>query len=269
MPSEYALQIKGLSKDFLIPQGGKVEAVQDVNLDVLDKPDAGEFVCCLGPSGCGKSTVLKMIAGLLEPTSGEVLVAGEKVSKPGRDRGMVFQQYTSFDWLTVIQNIEYGLRLKGVSKKDRRDTAAEYVKQVGLEGFENSYPTSLSGGMKQRVAIARTLANQPRVLLMDEPFGALDAQTRWNMQALLLQLWDNLDNTVVFVTHDVEEAVFLADRICVFSARPGTIVNHVTVPFPRPRGSEIRTSPEFGKMHDEVLQLLRAAPGHGLVKTTV
>jgi len=267
--SEYALQIRNLGKTFLSDKGEPVEAVKDVNLDVLDKPGQGEFVCCLGPSGCGKSTVLKMVAGLMEPTTGEVLVCGEPVARPGRERGMVFQQYTSFDWLSVVENIEYGLRLQGIRKRERREAAMDYIKQVGLEGFEHAHPASLSGGMRQRVAIARTLANQPRVLLMDEPFGALDAQTRWNMQALLMQLWEKLDNTVVFVTHDVEEAIFLADRVCVFSARPGTIVNHVTISFPRPRELELKTSPEFGRMHDDVLQLLRSAPGHGMVKTTV
>ncbi|HEY3282268.1 MAG TPA: ABC transporter ATP-binding protein [Armatimonadota bacterium] len=255
----YIVEIEGLSKRFQQPDGSWVEAARDVNLKVLDAPGCGEFVALLGPSGCGKSTVLKAVAGLQKPTTGSVRVDGKTVEGPGRDRGMVFQQYTSFDWMSVQANVEYGLRLQGVRTQERRARAAELIQQVGLTGFEGAYPQTLSGGMRQRVAIARTLANDPRVLLMDEPFGALDAQTRWSMQLLLIDIWDRLDNTVLFVTHDVEEAVFLADRVCVFSARPGTILEEIEIPFDRPRNLETKTSAPFNEMHERVLQSLKRA----------
>src|SRR5205085_11444588 len=198
--------------------------------DILGKPGVGEVVVFLGPSGCGKSTILKSVAGLLPPTKGEILVDGEPVTQVGRDRGMVFQAYTSFAWLTVRQNVEYGLKLQGAPAAERRAESDKYLAAVGLADFADRYPKDLSGGMKQRVAIARTLINNPRVVLMDEPFGALDPQTRWGMQSLLLDVSRAENNTILFVTHDVSEAVYLADTIYVLSARPARILHQVDVP---------------------------------------
>lgn len=269
MTEKLILQLVNVSKVYHGPGQEDVLAVKDINIGVVDKPGTGEFICFVGPSGCGKSTILKMIAGLDLPTTGEVLVAGQKVMGPGRDRGLVFQQYTSFDWLTVVENIEFGLKLQGVKAEERRRNALDLVQKVGLDGFEHSYPKNLSGGMKQRVAIARTLANNPRVLLMDEPFGALDAQTRWSMQLFLTEIWHKIDNTIVFVTHDVSEAIFLAERIFVFSARPGTILKEIVVPFPPPRTQELKSDPEFIRIQEEILSLLKAAEGTGQVRITV
>src|SRR5207253_2283543 len=207
----------------------------------------------LGPSGCGKSTLLRLIAGLDQPDSGEVLVNDQPVYKPGKDRGMVFQKYTSFPWLTVADNIAYGLKINGVAAEKRRDTVAQLVQAVGLAGFEQSYPETLSGGMQQRVAIARTLALRPSVILMDEPFGALDAQTRSEMQQLLLRVWDETASTILFVTHDVEEAIYLADRVFIMSAHPGTIVEDVQVPFDRPRDLNLKQRNEFHELQNYVL----------------
>src|SRR5256885_293407 len=191
-----------------------------VNLEVPDKPGVGEIIVLLGPSGCGKSTILKCVAGLLRPTRGKVLVSGEPVDGVGRDRGMVFQQYTSFGWLTIRQNVEYGLRIAGVPSSDRTAEVDKYLHLVGLHEFANEYPKSLSGGMKQRVAIARTLINHPKLVLMDEPFGALDPQTRWEMQTTILDIARKEDNTIVLVTHDVSEAVYVADTCYVMAPRP-------------------------------------------------
>ncbi|MBZ5623542.1 MAG: ABC transporter ATP-binding protein, partial [Acidobacteriia bacterium] len=193
------------------------QAIHDINFEVEDVytpdgHDTGEFRVLLGPSGCGKSTILRLIAGLDHPDTGEVLVKGKLVTGPGRDRGMVFQKYTSFLWLTIEQNVGYGLKINGVPQAERDQTVAKLIEQVGLSGFEKSYPDTLSGGMQQRVAIARTLALRPGVILMDEPFGALDAQTRSDMQELLLKIWDESASTILFVTHDVDEAIYLADR---------------------------------------------------------
>src|SRR5687767_5653638 len=199
------LRVSNLSVTYIDRKGNRTEAVRDVSFDVLDKPESGEIVVFLGPSGCGKSTILKAVAGLLAPTDGEILVDGQPVLDVGRDRGMVFQSYTSFGWLTVRKNVEYGLKLRGVPAKDRHDQAMAILEQVGLKDFADAYPKQLSGGMKQRVAIARTLINQPRLVLMDEPFGALDPQTRWGMQTLILDVLKRLDNTVLFVTHDISE----------------------------------------------------------------
>jgi NitT/TauT family transport system ATP-binding protein len=196
-------------------------------------------------------------------------VNGEPVSGPGRDRGMVFQKYTSFPWLTVADNIAYGMKINGVPKTQIHETVAHLVQAVGLAGFEKSYPDRLSGGMQQRVAIARTLAVRPQVILMDEPFGALDAQTRSEMQELLLQIWAETASTVLFVTHDVEEAVYLADRIFILSARPGTIAEDVPVPFGRPRDPAVKQKQEFHQLQDYVLACLRRAPGRGHVRVGV
>ena len=235
------LRVSNLSVTYRDRSGRATEAVRDVSFDILNKPDVGEIVVFLGPSGCGKSTILKAVAGLLEPTEGEVLLDGQPVTGVGRERGMVFQAYTSFGWLTVRDNVEYGLRLQGVRKTERRERSDHYLKAVGLEEFADRYPKDLSGGMKQRVAIARTLINRPRLVLMDEPFGALDPQTRWGMQSLLLDVSRTEDNTILFVTHDVSEAVYLADAVYVLSNRPARILHRVDVPvLSRPRrGPEV------------------------------
>src|SRR6266700_4120106 len=249
MPNKIRVSVQNVSRTFASPTGERIEAVRNVNLEVEDAfspegRDVGEFRVLLGPSGCGKSTILRMIAGLDHPNSGQVLVNGKPVGGPGRDRGMVFQKYTSFPWLTVAQNIAYGMKINGVPSEERDKTVDHLVKAVGLSGFEKVYPDTLSGGMQQRVAIARTLAVRPEVILMDEPFGALDAQTRTDMQHLLLRIWDETASSVLFVTHDVEEAIYLADRIFILSARPGTIAEDVPVPFGRPRDPAVLQMPD-------------------------
>ena len=207
------LRIKDLGISYIDRAGKATEAVREVTIDVADKPGVGEIIVFLGPSGCGKSTILKAVAGILAPTRVEILVDGQRVTDVSRERGMVFQAYTSFGWLTVRRNLEYGPRLHGVSKEQRDELVNRYLKAVGLAEFADRYPKDLSGGMKQRVAIARTLINKPKLVLMDEPFGALDPQTRWGMQGLLLDVSRTEDNTILFVTHDVSEAVYLADTI--------------------------------------------------------
>jgi NitT/TauT family transport system ATP-binding protein len=233
-------------------KGYGVVALDNVSLSVPDK----QFAVIVGPSGCGKSSLLDIIAGLRQATSGTCLVDGQNVTKPGRQRGMVFQNYSLFPWLTIQKNVEFGLRLRNVDATKRAETAKFYIDAVGLAGFENSYASQLSGGMKQRVAIARALANDPEVLLMDEPFGALDSQTRTVMQQLLLKVWEQDSKTVIFVTHDIEEALFLGDIIYVMSARPGRFVDKITVPLPRPRRYELFSTPEFlklkGRIHDKL-----------------
>jgi NitT/TauT family transport system ATP-binding protein len=274
MARKNKITLRNVSRVFTGAMGEQIEALRDVNLDIADEfgfdgRDVGEFQVLLGPSGCGKSTVLRLIAGLDFPTSGDVLVNGERVSGPGADRGMVFQKYTSFAWLTVAANVEYGLRIRGTPPNERREIVAHLIDAVGLKGFENAYPHTLSGGMQQRLAIARSLAVRPQVLLMDEPFGALDAQTRNEMQTLLLSIWDETAATVLFVTHDVAEAVFLADRLYIVSARPGTIVEGITVPFRRPRDQDIKQSREFQELEAHALARLRSAGGSGHVRMTV
>jgi NitT/TauT family transport system ATP-binding protein len=274
MVSKVKISLRQVSRTFLSPSGERVEALRDVNFEVEDiySPqgrDVGEFRVLLGPSGCGKSTVLRLIAGLDRPSSGEVLVNGKPVTGPGRDRGMVFQKYTSFPWLTVADNIAYGLTLKGTPPAERRGIVDQLVQAVGLSGFEKAYPDTLSGGMQQRVAIARTLAVRPEVILMDEPFGALDAQTRNDMQQLLLRIWEETASTVLFVTHDVEEAIYLADRLFIVSARPGTIVEDIPVPFGRPRELAVKQRKEFQDLEEYILACLRRAPGQGQVRVSV
>jgi NitT/TauT family transport system ATP-binding protein len=232
-------------------------AVQDISLEV----EAGEFVCLLGPSGCGKSTLLGALAGHLRPSRGAIRVDGAAVGGPHPERGLVFQQHTLFPWKRVLQNVAFGLKMKGVPRAEREGRARELIKLVGLEGFEQHYPGQLSGGMKQRVEIARVLINHPRVMLMDEPFGALDAQTRLMMQQLLLEVWQRIRTTIVFITHDIDEALFLADRIVVMSPRPGRIVDEIRLDFSRPRGPELVTSPEFTALKRHCLALLH--PEHG------
>ncbi len=274
MPANYRISLRNVSRSFVSPAGEPIQAIRDINLEVedlysSDGKDIGEFRVLLGPSGCGKSTVLRLIAGLDRPDTGEVLVNGKRVTRPGRDRGMVFQKYTSFPWLTVAGNVGYGLKINGVPSAERESTVNRLIDDVGLRGFENSYPDTLSGGMQQRVAIARTLALRPEVILMDEPFGALDAQTRADMQELLLRIWGETASTILFVTHDVDEALYLADRIYVLCARPGTIIEDVPVPFGRPRDPSVKQRAEFHELQQHVLASLRRAPGQGQVRVSV
>ncbi len=252
------LRIQDLSIMYVDRAGRETEAVRDVSLDVADKPGVGEIVVFLGPSGCGKSTILKAVAGLLPPTRGEILVDGQPVTGVSRDRGMVFQAYTSFAWLTVRANVEYGLRLRRVPKAERRQLSDKYLAAVGLSEFADRYPKDLSGGMKQRVALARTLINKPRLVLMDEPFGALDPQTRWGMQGMLLDVSRTEDNTIVFVTHDVSEAVYVADTVYVLSARPARILHRVDVPFFENRDIALKSSAEFRGVEKRLLEMLYA-----------
>jgi len=231
---------------------GRFEALHDVSLKIAP----GEFVCLLGPSGCGKSTLLGALAGHLAPARGTVRVDGDVVDGPHPDRGLVFQQHTLFPWQRVIDNVAFGLKMKGVARARRHAQAHDLLASVGLAGFESRYPSQLSGGMQQRVEIARVLINRPRVLLMDEPFGALDALTRARMQQLLLEVWSRIRTTVVFVTHDIDEALFLADRLLVMSARPGRIIEDRPLDFARPRDAELVTSPEFAALKRHCLQLL-------------
>jgi NitT/TauT family transport system ATP-binding protein/sulfonate transport system ATP-binding protein len=211
----------------------------------------------LGPSGCGKSTLLRIVAGLDRPSAGRVLLDGRAVTGPGADRGMVFQSYTLFPWLTVAENIAFGLEEKGVPRAERERIVAAYVERVGLKGFENHHPKQLSGGMQQRTAIARALANDPEILLLDEPFGALDNQTRGLMQELLLGIWEREQKTVLFVTHDIEEAIFLASRVVVMSARPGRIKVDIPVELPHPRHYTVKTSPAFSALKARLTEEIR------------
>jgi NitT/TauT family transport system ATP-binding protein len=234
------LQVKNLNKVFSSMQG-EVTALKNINFEAYKR----EFVCVVGPSGCGKSTLVRILAGLETASSGEVLLDGNAVIGPGPDRGMVFQGYTLFPWLTVKNNVMFGLEMSGQGKHEAGQEALQWIDLVGLSKFVNAYPHQLSGGMKQRVAIARALATQPRVLLMDEPFGALDAQTRAKMQAYLHEIWKNIDITIVFITHDLDEAIYLADRVLVLKAHPGEVQELIEVPVPQPRSPEQTLSPEF------------------------
>lgn len=244
------LSIKNVSRIFSKKEDGTgTEALRNVSFDVKD----GEFICLLGPSGCGKTTLLRIIAGLEILTSGEITLNGTPITGPDPKRGMVFQQYSLFPWRTVIDNISFGLEMQGVKKTEARNQVEKYINLVGLEQFKNSYPYELSGGMQQRAAIARALANEPEVLLMDEPFGALDAQTRNILQDELLKIWEQRHVTVLFVTHSVDEAVFLSDRIVVMTSRPGRLREIVNVELPRPR---CRTGTEANRLRDFVLKLL-------------
>jgi len=257
------VQFRGVAKTFDADGRKPYTAIKDVTFVVEDIPDKGEFVCVLGPSGCGKSTILRLIAGLdpqHPPTSGEVLVMNKPVTGPGADRGMVFQDYTSFDHRTVLDNVTFGLECQGVRRKDRYEVGREWIQRVGLRpADEDKFPHELSGGMRQRVAIARSLALRPRIILMDEPFGALDPQTRMHMQDLLVGLWRQVQATVFFVTHSIEEAVFLGDRVYVMSSPPGTILRELVVePADRP-ASEMQKLPRFqetvGYIRDLIAQL--------------
>lgn len=234
------VKIDGVRKVFN-GRSGEMVALNGINMDILDN----EFVCVVGPSGCGKSTLLNIIAGLMEPTSGNVFVDGKKVQGTGVERGVVFQQYALFPWLTVKKNVEFGLRLKNLPEDEIEEIAMKYIRMVDLEKFTNAYPKELSGGMKQRVAIARAHAVNPEVLLMDEPFGALDAQTRTQLQSELLKTWQEERKTCFFITHDVEEAIILAQRVVIMSARPGRIKEIVEIDIPYPRTQETRMDPTF------------------------
>jgi NitT/TauT family transport system ATP-binding protein/sulfonate transport system ATP-binding protein len=248
------LRIEAVSRVFPGVRGGApTPALEPITLEVR----ANDFITVLGPSGCGKSTLLRIVAGLDRPSAGRVLLDGRAVTGPGADRGMVFQSYTLFPWLTVAENIAFGLEEKGVPRADRERTVAAYVERVGLTGFEHHHPKQLSGGMQQRTAIARALANDPEILLLDEPFGALDNQTRSLMQELLLGIWEREQKTVLFVTHDIEEAIFLASRVVVMSARPGRIKVDIPVELPHPRHYTVKTSPAFSALKARLTEEIR------------
>ncbi|MDG9852229.1 ABC transporter ATP-binding protein, partial [Pseudomonas nitroreducens] len=245
------LRVENVSLRYRTPEGGTFSALESVSFEVPDQ----QFAVIVGPSGCGKSSLLYLTAGLAEPTEGDIYVGGQLVDGPGADRGMVFQSYTLFPWLTVRQNVEFGLKRRGMPAAERREIVDYYLDEVGLRRFENNYPKQLSGGMMQRVAIARALANDPQILLMDEPFGALDSQTRMQMQQLLLRVWDHSKKTVVFVTHDIDEAILLGDRVYVMGARPGRIKRILDVPIERPRSLDMVMDRQFIEMKREILGL--------------
>ena len=253
------LNVRNLGKVFT-GRGKETIALRDVSFQTHRR----EFLCVIGPSGCGKSTLIRILAGLEDSTSGEVLLEDRPVTGPGRDRGMVFQTYTLFPWLTVKKNVMFGLEVNNAGKTEAEAQASQWLDLVGLGKFADSYPHQLSGGMKQRVAIVRALANQPRILLMDEPFGALDAQTRAKMQAHLLEIWRKIDITVVFITHDLDEAILLADRILVLKSHPGEVQEMIEVPVPRPRSEAQFTSVEFDATRARLEELIYARGGdHG------
>jgi NitT/TauT family transport system ATP-binding protein len=243
--SKQKIVVLDLTKRFLEAKGANTTAFENVSLAI----DEGEFVCVLGPSGCGKSTFLLCIAGLESPDSGQMLLDGKPIVGPGMQRGIVFQEYALFPWRTVLGNVSYGLEVKGIKKSRRREIAAQYLRLVGLQNFANRYPYQLSGGMRQRVAIARALAVDPEVLLMDEPFGALDALTRSSLQAETVRIWQETRKTIIFVTHNVQEAIALGDRVVLFGVHPGQIKEVFTVAIDRPR---VPTSPDFVAMQERI-----------------
>lgn len=251
------LSVKHIGKRFRMDATTEIDAVSNVSFDVKE----GEICALLGPSGCGKSTVLRMIAGLDQPTSGAMYLDGRPIDGPDKSRGMVFQRYTSFEWMTVQQNVEYGMRINGVPKEQRRDRADQFLKLVKLSKFKNAYPRQLSGGMQQRVAIARTLANGPSILLMDEPFGALDAETKWQMQELMISIVESSRVTVLLVTHDLEEAIFLADHIVFMSRHPGTVRENMFTQFKLggrfANHEEMMEASGFHEMEKKLMQLMR------------
>jgi len=262
---EPVVEFRGVSKVYE-PSG--FTAVRDINFRVDDHPGVGEFISILGPSGCGKSTILRLIAGLSPhhpPTTGTVKVLGQPITKPGADRGMVFQDYTSFDHRTVQDNVAFGLECQGMAKRERLELARDWIAKVGLSVARDAlkYPHQLSGGMRQRVAIARTLALRPRIILMDEPFGALDPSTRLNMQDLLLGLWDELEATIFFITHSVEESVILSDRIYIMSPSPGTILHQLPNPKERKPAREMAKMPDVRKMVDNVRDIVDELEAEG------
>jgi NitT/TauT family transport system ATP-binding protein len=245
------LLVQHLSKTFNY-RGKQLLTLDDINLQLA----ANEFVCLVGASGCGKSTLLKIIAGLIPPSTGQVLLDRTVVPGPGADRGMVFQSYTLFPWRTVADNVGFGLELQGLSKRDRQQKIAHYLEIVGLTSFADAYPKQLSGGMKQRVAIARALANEPEILLMDEPFGALDAQTKEQLQQFMQNLWERTHITILMVTHDIEESIFLAQRIYIMSAHPGRIKAELQINLPQHRDLALKLSPEFIQIKRQIIEAL-------------
>ena len=253
------IRFEHVRKEFVVRgEGGgpgrRFTALEDITLDVR----TGEFLAMVGPSGCGKSTLLDLLGGLTAPTSGRILLDGQPISGPGRDRGIVFQQYALFPWRTAMENVEFGLDIAGLKAKQRLDIARHFLDLVGLSGFADRYPHELSGGMKQRVAIARSLAYDPEVLLMDEPFAALDAQTRETLQGELLRIWRATGKTIVFITHGIDEAVVLGQRVAVMTSRPGRIKQIVDIPeVLRSEAEDVRSLPEFGRVRHEVWSLLR------------
>ena len=247
------VEIKDLKKVFSGQGDEKVEALAGIDLSIADN----EFVSIVGPSGCGKSTLMEIVGGLTEPTGGEVLIDGEPINGPHPAVGLVFQQESAFPWRSVLENVEFGLEMHGTPKEERRERSRELIELVGLQGFEDRYPGELSGGMRQRVAIARTLVMNPQVLLMDEPFGALDEQTRLILGDELLRIWSQSRATALFITHSIEEAVLLADRVIAMSARPGSVKKVVPVDLERPRDSSVVSTPEFGRITGEIWEVLR------------
>ena len=247
------MALRGVSKVFAAGSAHEVVAIERIDLEVRD----GEIYCLLGPSGCGKTTVLNMVAGFEAASAGEVLVDGARVAAPGPDRAVVFQEATLFPWLTVLGNIAFGLRLAAVDGVAARERAMRYVESMGLKGFEHRYPYELSGGMQQRVSLARAWVNNPAVLLLDEPFGALDAQTKIVMQELLLELWERFHTTILYITHDVEEAIFLGDRIGVMTKRPSSLRDELVVDVPRPRTIDLTTEDRFVALKRRILNLIR------------
>jgi NitT/TauT family transport system ATP-binding protein len=250
---EPKLEVSHLSKGFLHGASGAMPVLDDLSLAVADL----EFVAIVGPSGCGKSTFLRIVDGLVPPDSGTIRLNGAVVNGPGHGRGMVFQSFDLFPWRTAIGNVEFGLEMKNLPRAERRDRARHWIELVGLQGFENSYPHELSGGMQQRVGIARALAIEPEVLLMDEPFGALDVQTRDLLQDELLAIWQRERKTVLFVTHSIEEAIYLADRVLIFTPRPARIERVVDIPFGRPRCEDMKSDPVFVELRREIWQSLK------------
>ena len=249
------LHIEAISRTFPARHGARpTRALEPLTLTIRDN----DFIAIVGPSGCGKSTLLRIVAGLDRATTGEVRLDGERVTGPGADRGMVFQSYTLFPWLTISDNIAFGLRERGVGEAQRVEIARAWCRRVGLAGFERHYPKQLSGGMQQRTAIARVLANDPKIMLLDEPFGALDTQTRALMQEMLLGIWERDRKTVLFVTHDIEESIFLASRVVVLSARPGRIKADVRIELPYPRHYTLKTSAEFSALKARLTEEIRA-----------
>ncbi|MEP7085466.1 MAG: ABC transporter ATP-binding protein [Betaproteobacteria bacterium] len=248
------LTIEQVSRVFPAPRGGgRIEALQPIDLAVA----RNDFISILGPSGCGKSTLLRIVAGLDVPSAGRVHLDGRPVAGPGPDRGMVFQSYTLFPWLSVRDNICFGLRERGMALAAQHERAAFFIDRVGLNGFEHHYPKQLSGGMQQRTALARALANDPQILLLDEPFGALDNQTRVLMQELLLGIWEADRKTVLFVTHDIDESIFMANRVVVFTARPGRIKTELPIDLPHPRHYTVKTTPRFAEYKAELTEAIR------------
>jgi len=262
MERDAILEIRNVSKAFPLAGGRELLAVDDISFNV----ERNSICVLLGPSGCGKSTVLRMMAGLETPSAGEVVIGGRAVDGPGRDRGMVFQAYTSFDWLSVQKNVEFGMKINGVPAGERRERAAHFINLVGLGKFADAYPSQLSGGMRQRVAIARTLANGPEVLLMDEPFGALDAETRWLMQELMIDVAEKTNTTMVIVTHDLEEAIFLADKIIFLSSHPGRLKEEIVPAFKQ--GQRIADKERvvkldgYGELEARLMRLMREEGRH-------